>query len=86
MTNDPCIESCRATVYCTTCEKRKAPVGRSVGLGADDLYCNLDCTGYRADPKPPHLWPNECLACSTLFRNGERRDCDECIAREAAND
>lgn len=81
-----CSESCRAIVYCTTCGKRKAPVGRSIGLGAEDCYCHSDCAGYRAEPAPPHLWPNECLACWTIFLSGERHSCDECLAKDAAND
>ncbi len=82
--SEPCTEKCRASVLCVVCGKRKAPVGRDVGI-AWDSYCMLDeCAGYQQAPRPPHLWPSECVACWNLFMAGERRDCDECIAREAA--
>lgn len=77
MSYDPCTEKCRAIVYCERCEKRKAPIGRSVPLGYD--YCDSECPAYRLTPYPPHLWPTECLECSTLFMRGERRECEACI-------
>lgn len=44
-------------VYCTVCDQRKSPVGRSVPLGM--YLCDDDCEGYRLDPKPGSLWPGE---------------------------
>lgn len=81
-----CTDACRAMVYCTTCRKRKAPIGRSVPLGAEDGYCMLDdCPGYQQDPPPPHLWPSECVACWNIFMSGGRGDCEACRAREEAD-
>lgn len=44
-------------VYCARCERRKAPVGRSVPVGMD--LCDRQCPGYELDPKPGELWPRE---------------------------
>ena len=44
-------------VACTVCGQRKAPIGRSVPLGM--YLCDRDCPGYRQDPYPGSLWPNE---------------------------
>jgi len=44
-------------VYCTVCEKRKAPVGRSRPIEHD--LCTRECPGYDLDPKPGELWPRE---------------------------
>ncbi len=58
MIDPQCTEDkCAADRYCTTCGRIKAPIGRSIPLG---MYrCDSECLGYRDDPYPPHLWPNE---------------------------
>lgn len=61
---DPmCSEKCGQPVDCATCGKSKAPIGRSIPLGA--YMCDSDCEGYRKDPYPPHLWPREFRELST---------------------
>lgn len=52
-----CSETCAKDVRCTTCDRRKHRIGRSEPIGA--YLCDNDCPGYREDPYPPHLWPNE---------------------------
>jgi hypothetical protein len=44
---------------CTTCRRRKAPLGRSVPTEAAAGYCTWQCDGYYSEPKPGHLWPEE---------------------------
>jgi hypothetical protein len=44
-------------VYCATCARSKAPVGRSVPLGM--FMCDFECDGYYEAPKPGALWPGE---------------------------
>lgn len=58
---EACAEKCRTPVDCKTCGMRKAPVGRSVPMEAANSYCDSECSGYREDPYPPHLWPGEDL-------------------------
>lgn len=77
-----CTEACRARVYCTVCGMVKAPRGRSVGPAAANSYCDWECSGYSAEPKPPHLFPGECLECSSRLIRGERGECDACKAKE----
>lgn len=57
-----CAESCRAVQDCRRCGRRKAPVGRSVPLPMAGSLCDDECPGYREEPQPGHLWPNEDLA------------------------
>lgn len=45
------------TVRCDVCGRAKKPIGRSAPVMAS--YCDDDCRGYRAEPKPGSLWPNE---------------------------
>lgn len=52
-----CTIDCEAVVECTTCGRRKAPIGRSCPPEA--YYCDADCPGYGRDPVPGHLWPGE---------------------------
>lgn len=55
-----CDATCERESVCATCGTIKAPIGRSLPLG---MYrCDSDCKGYRDDPYPPHLWPNETAA------------------------
>jgi len=54
-----CTAACWEPVYCTVCGRRKAPRGRSVALEAANGFCDWECSGYRLDPRPGHLWPNE---------------------------
>lgn len=57
MIDPTCSEKCEADARCTTCDRLKAPIGRSLPLG---MYrCDSECPGYRQDPYPPHLWPHE---------------------------
>lgn len=51
--------ACSAMPTCATCGRRKAPRGRSVPLELASSLCGVDCEGYRLDPQPGHLWPNE---------------------------
>ena len=44
-------------VTCTRCGNRKQPHGRSAPL--DSWYCDYECVGFYADPKPGCLWPGE---------------------------
>jgi hypothetical protein len=46
-------------VTCATCNRTKAPVGRSVALEQAGSMCDDDCPGYRQEPKPSPLWPRE---------------------------
>jgi hypothetical protein len=54
-----CTETCVATQVCQRCKRRKAPRGRSVAMEMQGALCDYDCTGYREDPQPGHLWPGE---------------------------
>ena len=45
------------TVYCTYCDLRKTPIGRSGPLGM--ALCDFECPGYRVHPYPGSLWPGE---------------------------
>jgi len=54
-----CTEKCWAMPECTTCNKTKAPRGRSVGFAGGNSYCNSDCKGYDEEPRSGHLWPGE---------------------------
>lgn len=56
---DATREQVGVTVYCTVCEKRKAPRGRSVAPAMANSMCDSDCRGYYEDPKPGELWPGE---------------------------
>jgi len=47
------------SVRCTTCDKRKSPIGRSAPLEMDGGLCDSDCSGYREEPYPGCLWPCE---------------------------
>lgn len=50
----------RPYVTCTTCNKKKAPVGRSIPLAACNTYCHpTECKGYFEDPQPDYLFPGE---------------------------
>lgn len=50
---------------CTVCGREKQPVGRSAPMGM--IMCNphhpifdpRGCVGYRQEPLPSNLWPNE---------------------------
>jgi len=46
-------------VNCTVCKRRKKPIGRSAPLAMANGLCDDDCEGYRAEPRPGQLWPNE---------------------------
>ena len=54
-----CTPQCYAQPECTVCGKRKAPRGRSVPLEMANSLCDFDCSGYFAEPRPGHLWPEE---------------------------
>lgn len=62
---DDCTEKCRTPVTCATCQRRKKPIGRDVAPAANGDLCASECTGYREDPYPPHLWPGEDLPSAT---------------------
>lgn len=44
-------------VRCALCGHAKKPHGRSAPLS--DYYCDDECPGYDAEPKPGCLWPGE---------------------------
>lgn len=46
-------------VYCTVCNLRKKPIGRSAPLETANSLCDHECPGYYEDPKPGSLWPGE---------------------------
>lgn len=46
-------------VQCLRCHLPKVPLGRSVPWGMFGAYCTSDCPGYREEPIPGSLWPNE---------------------------
>lgn len=56
-----CTEKCRKPVECTTCGRRKKPVGRDAPTAMANGLCDRECLGYREAPDPGHLWPNEKL-------------------------
>ena len=41
---------------CTWCGRSKKPIGRD---SMDNGLCDTACEGYRSDPTPCDLWPNE---------------------------
>ncbi len=45
------------TIECAVCGYDKKPIGRSAPMGLS--YCDDDCPGYRAVPRPGSLWPRE---------------------------
>jgi hypothetical protein len=49
----------RTLPYCSVCGMPKKPIGRDVGAAAANGYCDHECPGYMADPKPGYLWPGE---------------------------
>ena len=54
-----CTEVCRKPVDCHVCKKRKKPIGRDAPMAMANSLCDHECPGYRDNPYPPHLWPNE---------------------------
>lgn len=42
--------------YCTECQRRKAPRGRSVAPEAAGGLCDRDCPGYGQGPHPSSYW------------------------------
>lgn len=46
-------------VICTTCGRNKKPRGRDLSPEVWSSWCTDDCEGYRQDPKPSTLFPNE---------------------------
>lgn len=44
---------------CTSCHRRKNPIGRSAAPEMANGLCDLECAGYRQDPTPCDLWPGE---------------------------
>jgi len=54
-----CTIDCERAPDCTTCGKRKQPVGRDAGVYTGGSYCTYDCPDYRSSPTPGHLWPGE---------------------------
>ena len=46
-------------VYCTICQRRKKPRGRSAPWEIASSLCDSDCDGYYQEPYPGQLWPGE---------------------------
>lgn len=42
---------------CTVCHRTKQPRGRSAPM--EMRLCDYECPGYRREPLPSELWPNE---------------------------
>lgn len=62
------------TVACTTCHRRKKPIGRD---SRDNGLCDHECPGWREDPHPGYLWPGE-EACPIPQNCGQSAcDCDK---------
>ncbi len=53
------MEDVGVAVYCSKCDRRKAPRGRSVPMVMADALCQSDCLGYYETPEPGQLWPGE---------------------------
>lgn len=56
---DDCTEECWTMPECTVCHLRKKPRGRDAAAAMANGLCDSDCSGYRLDPRPGHLWPSE---------------------------
>jgi hypothetical protein len=54
-----CDEVGGPLVECAVCHKRKHPIGRDPGIHAASGYCDSDCPGFMAKPRPGQLWPGE---------------------------
>jgi hypothetical protein len=72
-----CVPSCWTEAVCTTCDKRKAPRGRSVPLPMAGSLCDPDCSGYLEAPSPPHLWWSETRTCEQCGRRVAEADAIE---------
>lgn len=48
-----------AGVICLTCQRHKAPRGRSVPMEIANGMCDHECAGYAQHPVPGDLWPGE---------------------------
>lgn len=76
-----CDAKCWTPVTCARCHLRKAPIGRSVPLEAANGYCDRECSGYREEPKAPHLWSvhDETRQYDDLYGWEEHvANCEEC--------
>ncbi len=47
------------SVPCAVCRQTKAPSYRSVPTAMANSLCDWDCPGYKQNPLPGSLWPNE---------------------------
>lgn len=54
-----CTEECERVVECTTCKRRKPPIGRDVAAEMSASYCEHECPGHDQEPHGGHLWPGE---------------------------
>jgi hypothetical protein len=70
-----CSENCERAPECAVCGLRKKPIGRSAPLEMANSLCDDDCSGYRLEPTPGHLWPGEyrALAPGPPFATGVGR-------------
>lgn len=59
MKTSACTDACYTMPRCAVCSKTKHPIGRSVAAASATGYCGEDCAGYRQEPRPGHLWPEE---------------------------
>lgn len=55
---------CYAMPDCAVCGLPKKPIGRDTLVSG---YCDSDCPGYRQDPQPGHLWPDEAIGYSVKW-------------------
>lgn len=46
-------------VKCSVCGLRKKPIGRDPGSAQSNGLCDHECPGYRIEPHPDSLWPDE---------------------------
>ncbi len=54
-----CTKDCEIMPNCLTCGLMKKPIGRDAPAACQGGYCDEECSGYRQDPMPGHLWPGE---------------------------
>lgn len=64
---------------CTTCNRIKEPIGRSVPMALSGSMCNRDCRGYEGAPLADTLWPGEKqseFGYGCIYAPGHDGDCE----------
>lgn len=57
--HNDCTAKCCDTPDCLKCGKRKKLIGRDYPAAMGGGYCDHECSGYREEPYPGHLWWSE---------------------------